>query len=168
MFENRMKFVLSAVVVLSLALAFAPSAFASNPTTTTFVVSTTVTNSCSVTATPLTFTYSETAAANAQSTVSVTCTTAGADFTVALNGGGANNVAARKMTNGTYNLGYQLYTTNAYSTVWGDGTGTSVTQSSASVTANTAVALTVYGQIPAGESAISGTYSDTITASVTY
>jgi spore coat protein U-like protein len=77
------------------------------------------------------------------STVSVKCTKSSA-YTVALNGGNTagGTVAQRLMGSGANTLQYNLYTTTAHTVVWGDGTGSSVTQP--------------------------GTYTDTITVTVSY
>ena len=168
MFENRMKFVLSAVVVLSLALAFAPSAFATTTATATFNVTTSVTNTCTISATGLTFAAYNPANATPDAgtaTLTINCTNY-ANYSVALNGGGSGSVTARKMTNGTYSLGYLLCTTVGCGTIWGDGTGSTVAQTGTGTGANQT--LTVYGQIPINEAAISGSYSDTVTATITY
>jgi spore coat protein U-like protein len=66
---------------------------------------------------------------------------------------------------GTSLLAYSLFSNPAMSINWGQtigantviGTGTGVQQS-----------LTVYGQIPAGQVVNPGSYTDTITATVTY
>jgi spore coat protein U-like protein len=70
------------------------------------------------------------------------------------------------MANGTSTLGYNLYTTSADTTVWGDGTGSTATVAGTGTGSNQT--LTIYGKIPTGENSLSGTYSDTITATITY
>jgi spore coat protein U-like protein len=140
-------------------------------TTTTFGVSATVLSACIVTATPLAFgnyTASAGSPTDANSTVTATCTS-GVSYSIALNGGTTTGgtVAARLMANGSNTLGYGLYTTNGYSTIWGDGTLTTST-----VGPNTATGLpqnyTVYGQIPTGQYVAAGAYTDTITVTVNY
>ncbi|HTW78644.1 MAG TPA: spore coat U domain-containing protein [Terracidiphilus sp.] len=156
-----------AAAVLGFALAFAPASASASTTTATFAVSTTVTNSCTISAAALAFSAYTGVVDQAQTTLTVKCTNNG-DYTVALNGGATTGgtVTTRLMANGTYTLGYSLFTSNTYGTVWGDGTGSTVTQSGVGTGANQT--LTVYGQIPANETAISGTYTDTITATITY
>ena len=70
------------------------------------------------------------------------------------------------MANGTATLGYNLYTTTGDTTVWGDGTGSTASVAGTGTGSNQT--LTVYGKIPTGETSLSGTYSDTITATITY
>jgi len=143
-------------------------------TTTTFQVSATVLKTCSVNATALAFgNYTPAAGAvTGSSTVNVLCTKT-TPFTVALNGGttAGGTIAQRLMANGANTLQYNLFTTNAYATVWGDGTGTSVTQAGAGNGLASAVAYTVYGQLPdnaTNQAAVPGAYTDTITVTVTY
>jgi len=150
------------------------SALAANPATTTFTVTATVLKTCSVAASALNFgNYTPAAgAATGSSTVNVLCTKT-TPFTVALNGGTTTGgtVAQRLLANGANTLQYNLFTTNAYATVWGDGTGTSVTQAGAGLGLGTAVAFTVYGQLPdnaTNQGVVPGTYTDTITVSVAY
>jgi len=156
------------------ALLFAGAMFAerANATTATaqFNVTATVLGNCAVSATDMAFgNYSANSGATlpATSILSVTCTT-GTTYAVALDGGtNAANVAARSMTDGSsHNLPYGLYTTNAYTSIWGDGTGGTVTQSG---TGNgSAQSLTVYGRVPASQFVTAGSYSDRITVTVTY
>ncbi|MBS0394923.1 MAG: spore coat U domain-containing protein [Proteobacteria bacterium] len=149
------------------------SAFAAT-TTTTFQVQAAVQKACQVNATALNFgNYTPgSGAASGTSTINVLCTkTTG--FTVALNGGSTTGgtVAQRLMANGTNTLQYNLFTTNTYATVWGDNSGTSVTQAGTGNGLGTPVAYTVYGQLldnPTNQNAVPGNYTDTITVTVTY
>ena len=142
--------------------------------TTTFQVTATVLKTCSVNAGTLAFgSYTPAlGAVNGSSTVNVLCTKT-TPFTVALNGGttAGGTVAQRLLANGANTLQYNLFTTNAYATVWGDGTGTSVTQAGNGLGLGSAVAFTVYGQLPdnaTNQAAVPGAYTDTITVSVVY
>ncbi len=142
--------------------------------TTTFQVQAAVQKACQVNATALNFgNYTPgSGAASGTSTVNVLCTKS-TGFTVALNGGTTTGgtVAQRLMANGTNTLQYNLFTTNTYATVWGDGTGTSTTQGGTGNGMGAAVAYTVYGQLldnPANQNAVPGSYTDTITVTVTY
>ena len=138
-------------------------------TTTTFQVTATVLASCAVSATDLTFgnyTASSGTPTDNTSTVSVTCTN-GLNYTIALDGGSTNNdVENRAMTDGSETLGYGLYTTGAYGTIWGDGTGATVTIGGTGD--GTQQDHTVFGRIPIGQYVGAGAYSDTETVTVTY
>lgn len=63
-------------------------------------------------------------------------------------------------------LDYNLYTGAARTTIWGDGTGGSVTVTQAFN--NNQVRLSVYGRIPAMEDIAPGSHTDHITATVTF
>lgn len=92
-------------------------------------------------------------------------------FTISLDAGSAGNITSRQMVGpvGATPLGYNLYTTNARSTVWGLN---SVSDSySALATLGGVTTLrphTVYGRIPAAQYVAPGAYSSTITVTVTY
>ncbi len=134
--------------------------------TTTFAVTSTVLKDCLVSATNMLFGNYTGAVNNTTSTVTATCTNT-TTYTVGLNAGLASGatVTTRKMQDGTNLLPYALYSNSGRTTNWGNtsatnwvsGTGTGVAQP-----------LTVYGQIAAGLHPTPGSYSDTITATVTY
>jgi spore coat protein U-like protein len=141
--------------------------------TTTFGVSATVLKTCSVAAINLGFgNYTPGAgAATGNSTVSVKCTK-GTTFTVALNGGttAGGTIGQRLMTNGADTLQYNLWTTGTFTTIFGDGT-TGVTQAGTGTGLATAVALTVFGNLPdsvANQGVSTGAYADTVGVTVTY
>ena len=154
------------------ALAAAGSASAATATT-TFGVTATVLKTCSVAANPLGFgSYTPGAGAlSANTTVNVKCTK-GTTFTVALNGGTTTGgtIGQRLMSNGTDTLQYNLYTTAAFATVFGDGT-TGSTMPGTGTGIATAVAVTVFGNLPdnaTNQNVSTGAYSDTINVTVTY
>lgn len=99
-------------------------------------------------------------------TFSMTCTGRTA-WNVGLDDGLNASGSARRMRRGagSDHVTYELYTTPARTVRWGDtigtdtvtGTGTGITQS-----------LTVHGRIPAPQSLPAGSYSDTITVTITY
>jgi spore coat protein U-like protein len=76
---------------------------------------------------------------------------------------------------GGHRLNYNLYTSGTHATIWGDGTGgTGVVSGSVSIPfllgGSGTADNTVYGLIPGGTqpTAYVGSYSDTITVTVTY
>lgn len=164
-----------ALSALGLALFSAVPAANAATATTTFQVTATVNANCSVSAGTLAFGAYTPGSGNvpSTSTISVNCTK-NTGFTVALNAGASTGatVAARAMTSGANLLAYQLYSNNTYSTVWGDGTlGTStVAGTGTGMGAAQVQYLTVYGLIPdaANLAAAVGSYSDTVTVTVTY
>jgi len=82
------------------------------------------------------------------------------------NSGGFNPRQMRR-TPGVVRLNYNLFTNAARTTIWGDGTaGTSTVSSNAR--RNRPVTLTVYGRIPAEQDVRIGSYSETLTVTITY
>ena len=138
-------------------------------TTTTFTVQMTITASCTiVSASTLDFGSQGVLTANVDqtSTVQVQCTNT-TPYNIGLNAGtGAGaTVATRKMTSGGATINYSLYNNIARTTVWGDTVGTDTV----SATGNGALqSYTVYGRVPAQTTPAPGTYSDTITVTVTF
>lgn len=138
--------------------------------TTTFQVTATVTESCTVTATDLAFgNYDPSAADNEQtSTITVTCTK-GSDYDIGLNKGiSGADVTTRQMidTVSTDLLNYSLFSDASRTVNWGDTVSTDTVHVGTATGA--AEAHTVYGRIPAGQYVTAGSYSDTITVTVTY
>lgn len=111
----------------------------------------------------------KTTALDATGTVTVTCTN-GSATTVTL-GQGANaatgSLAAtplRQMAASTNRLAYDLYSDTARSVIWADTTATGVAHTGTGA----AVALTVYGRVPANQNKPTGSYADTVVATVTF
>lgn len=143
-------------------------------TTTTFAVTATVQSTCSATAATLAF-PNYTPGGGAQTgntTISVKCTK-NTPFTVALNAGatGGDAFTQRLMGSGTNTLQYNLYTSAALATVFGDGTGGTGTANGTGLGIATANSIQVFGQVPdsaTNQSAVPGNYTDTITVTVSY
>ena len=119
------------------------------------------------------------AATSAPSTSTVTVSCGGVaglfvSYSVAFSAGNSGSFATRKMVNGANQLAYNLYQDAGLTTVWGDGTGGSQSQSGGV----TLVALgtysqsfTVYGSIPLPQSTVAPSptpYGDSISVNVTY
>ena len=161
-------------MTLILGAVWAAGAANSATTTTTFAVTETVQATCSATATTLAFSaYTPGAGAKANnSTISVRCTK-NTPYTISLNGGSTagGTIAQRLMASGANTLQYNLFTTAAFGQIFGDGSGTSKTVTGTGAGVATANAITVFGQLPdsaANQAAVAGSYSDTITVTVTY
>jgi spore coat protein U-like protein len=145
-----------------------------NTTTTTFTVTATVQSTCSATAPALAF-PNYTPGGGTQTgntTISVKCTK-NTPFTVALNAGSTTGdaFAQRLMGSGANTLQYNLYTTAAFGTVFGDGTSNTGTIGGTGLGVATAASVPVFGQLPdnaTNQAAVPGSYSDTITVTVSY
>ncbi len=134
--------------------------------TTHFSLTVVIQNACTISANPLSFGNYAGALLNATTTLSVTCTNT-APYTVGLNAGTSTGatVTNRMMTGpGGALLDYALYSNSSRSINWGNSAGSWVTGTGTGAVQT----LTVYGQIPANQTRISGTYTDTITATITY
>lgn len=142
--------------------------------TNTFQVTATVQATCSTSAGTLAFgNYTPGAGpVTGTTTLSVRCTK-NTPYTVFLNAGttAGGTLAQRLMASGTNTLQYNLYTTAAATTVFGDttgGTGQGAGTGAGVATANT---LTVFGVLPdsaANQAAVPGAYTDTVTITVNY
>jgi spore coat protein U-like protein len=137
-------------------------------------VSVTVSATCTVAANPLFFGsyFPGGGSLNANTTLLVRCSR-GAPFTVAMDAGGSGNLLERLMTQGSSSLEYNLYTTAARTTLWGNGSAGSavVSGTGRGLAGNEAITETVYGELPdnaANQLLASGTYSDTIRVTVSY
>jgi len=139
-----------------------------------FNVTVTVLSTCSASATAVAFpNYTPGGGAQtANGTITVKCTNQ-TPYTVKLNAGSTSGdtFTQRLMANGSNTLQYNLYTTAAFGTVFGDGTGGTGTGTGTGAGVSTATTVTVYGQLPdntTNQSAVTGSYSDLITVTVSY
>jgi spore coat protein U-like protein len=134
-----------------------------------FMASATVVNNCLISATNLAFTATGVlnSALDATGAITARCTNGDA-YRIALNGGTSGNVAARTMvrSGGGGTVNYQLYTDSGRTLAWGDGTG-GTTMPTGTGTGN-AVVIQVYGRVPAQSTPAPGSYSDTITATISF
>ena len=134
-----------------------------------------VNGTCTINAATLDFgsTGLLTVAINATASLSVTCTNT-TPFSVGLDNG-ANFSSTRRMRQGATSnyIGYQLYTdaglTNAWTTASSSTTCTTANSCILGTGNGSAQSVTVYGQVPAlGVAPVPGTYTDTVTVTVTY
>ena len=163
------KRVLRSVLALSGAAFFATIATPAlaATTTSTMTVTATVQPSCTISAGSSIGLGSVdvlAASAGASGSVTVKCTNSTA-WTATASGSAANG---RELThsNGTDKLKYQLYTDAGYSTVWSDGASGSTIGDTGSGSDQT---KSVYAKVLSGQSTAKlGSYSDTVTITVTY
>ena len=141
-----------------------------------FQVTATVLATCSATATAVAFpNYTPGGGAvTANGVISVKCTNT-SPYHVALNAGSNSGSAftQRLMTlaSGTATLQYNLYTTAAFATVFGDGSGSTSTVGGTGTGLATATTVTVYGRVldsAANQAIAPGSYSDSIFVTVSY
>jgi spore coat protein U-like protein len=102
---------------------------------------------------------------NGVGSLTIDCKGSGNDnFEVTLSTGQSHSYTTRTMGSRANHLNYNLYTGADRSAVWGDGHGNQLM----TVRKNKITTLHVYGQIPAGQDAAVGTYTDSIVATVTF
>lgn len=152
---------LSALAVLA---AFAAGNAGAATTTDSFTVTIQVQNNCSIVVGDISFGSVNTLATahTASSTAAVTCSGNGA-WTVAFGAGGSGDQTARRMTDGTNNVTYNLYNAATAGSVLGNGAGATVTPGG---TGNGS--FTVHARTTAGQPMNNGTFTDTIVATLTY
>jgi spore coat protein U-like protein len=120
---------------------------------------------CGIGANSLNFGNYTGALLDATTTLQVACTS-GTPYNVGLNAGTVGTITTRQMTGpGGALLGYRLFSNPGYSVNWGNTVGTDTVAGNGN---NAVQILTVYGQIPSGQKATAGTYTDTIIATLTY
>lgn len=135
-----------------------------------FTASANVPRSCSITAaSDLDFGAISgliTANGDQTSTISMTCTGRTA-WNVGLNNGLNSSGIVRRMRLGatTNYVNYELYRETGRTNRWGNTTGTDTLPGTGT---GAAQSLTVFGRVPATQAAAAGSYSDTITVTITY
>ncbi|MFO1467265.1 MAG: spore coat protein U domain-containing protein [Steroidobacteraceae bacterium] len=140
----------------------------------TFGVRTNLQGNCRATVNALAFpAYTPGAGARtANTTIGVRCTRNTA-FTVSLDAGttAGASFAQRLMALGAGRLQYNLYTTAARTTVFGDGSASTAVRTGTGAGLATVRNVRVFGSLPdsaANQAAAPGAYSDTITVTVSY
>jgi spore coat protein U-like protein len=84
-------------------------------------------------------------------------------FTISLSAG-SGSFAERRMTSGSSELGYNLYTDAARTLVWGDGSGGSATVSATAQNED----FPLYARAPPRQPATAGVYADAIVITIDY
>ncbi len=135
--------------------------------TTSFQVTAVIQATCTIVANPLAFGNYSGLVLNSTTTIFVTCSKATA-YNLGLNAGTSTDatVTNRNMTGpASALLNYKLFSNSGLTINWGNTVGTDTVPGTGN---GAAQSLTVYGQIPAGQLVRPGTYTDTITATLTY
>ena len=142
-------------------------AVAATNSTTTFQVTANVQANCTIAANNLDFGNYTGTLTTATSNLNVTCTNS-TPYWVGLDAGLASGatVATRSMKGPSSSLlNYAIAQDSGHTTNWGNTDGVNAATGTGTGSSQT---LTMYGQIFAGQSVVPGTYSDTITATLTY
>jgi spore coat protein U-like protein len=163
-------------IAVAAALCSAPLASEAGTTTGSLSVSATIANNCNFGTSTMPFGAYDPVVTNASTaltvtgSVNLTCTKSDSITLTAnagQNGGHASGTCAtaactRAMISGSNYLSYELYTSNADSTVWNSSNGISATATGSSQT------VSIYGYIPAASVQPAGSYADTVTVTATF
>lgn len=166
------RFLAASTVALAAALLLvAPSARAATAGS-TLSVSATVAGICVIDPAALTFAtpYDSTQDVTAQATITVRCTQ-NSSYWIGLGNGQHHSGTTRRMADvaagGT--LEYELYRTSGFSQLWNDLDPGAASHRTAGQAGFSSYTETVYGRIPAGQTAPIGTaYGDTVTMTVNF
>ena len=168
MARNRSGRVTTALIGGLVMAALSGTTLFAGTSTATLTVTATVAAECTVTGATLAFgSYSTLSASNLDqsTTFSVACTT-GTAATIGMDLGGHATGATRRLANaGSGLLTYELYSNAGRTTVWGTSGGGLVNYTA---TSNAAQSFTVYGRIPGSQNVETGSYSDSVTITVTF
>ena len=166
-----MKFAPLRYILPFVALMFVPTlGFAQTSTTANFTVQITIQAACQInSAANLNFGTNGVLAANVDATsqIIVQCTS-GTPFSLGLNAGTGTGatVATRFMTGpSSATISYGLFRDSGHTQVWGNTVGTDRLTGTGT---GAAQPFTVYGRVPAQTTPGVGTYTDTVTATLTY
>jgi spore coat protein U-like protein len=157
-----------AAILAAFSLSFGESGARATTTTGSFNVTVTIAATCTVnSATNMAFGTVGLLSANTDqtSTINVTCTNT-TPYNIGLDKGlNGTSVTTRQMKVGTAVINYSLYSDSGRTTNWGNTVGTDTVAATGN---GSAQAYTVYGRIPPQTTPAPGSYSDTITITVTY
>jgi spore coat protein U-like protein len=164
---------LSAALLVALAIPFQASA---GSQTANLSVTSNISANCTITTLPVAFGAYDPVVANVSTalpgtgTITTTCTTGAAPVITlgqgANAGGGSTDVApARQMANGASKMAYGLFQDSGHATTWGNTPATAPASVAGTGLAQNA---TVYGLVPSGQNLPSGSYTDTVVATVTF
>jgi spore coat protein U-like protein len=138
-------------------------------TTTTFTATITLAATCTInSASTLDFGTAGVLTANVDqtSTIAVQCTDT-TPYSIGLDAGTGTGatVTVRKLTSGATTVNYTLYSDSGHNNIWGN---TPPTDTVAATGNGASQSYTVFGRVPAQTTPAPGTYTDTVTVTVTY
>jgi len=166
----RKRAVAAGTAILALGVT-APQAAMAATASSTMSVTATVTANCTISTSALAFGNVNTiSGSNVDGTggLSITCTNGTAwTATAGVGAGPGASFTNRRMVSGGNQLNYNIFTTVARTTVWGNGTGGTGTITGTG--SGTAQSVTVYGRVSSGQTSVpAGAYADTVAVTITY
>jgi spore coat protein U-like protein len=150
-------------------LALAGGSASAGVSTSTFGVTLAITAECLINSTA-TLNFASSGVINGNhdtnSPLVVQCTNT-TPYAVALNKGSTTGatITQRMLVNGAATINYNIYTDTPGGTLWGDGTTGSTVGGTGNGAAQT---ITIFGRVSAQTTPAPGTYTDTVTVTVTY
>ncbi|MDK3017345.1 Csu type fimbrial protein [Pseudodonghicola flavimaris] len=161
----------AALAILAVALCGYTGPVVAQTATATFGVQIVISDDCEVTSTETLDFGTQgvlTTAVTSSADLQITCTT-GTGYSIGLNEGattgGTTATRLMEVSGGGATIGYELYSDSARTSNWGDTIGTDVVTGTGTGAAQT---YTVYGTVPSQTTPAAGTYTDTITVTVTF
>lgn len=134
--------------------------------TDTLNVTATVTSGCALTGGTLAFgTYVSGQGTDLDATGAINyANCAAGTLTFALDGGSSGNVTSRTMKSGSNSLNYQIFRNSTRTATWGTGSDAQTV----TLLTTTGGSVTVYGRIPKSQTVAPGSYTDTVTITLTF
>lgn len=126
---------------------------------------------CTISTTPISFgAYNvfNTSATAANGTITYRCGNTDHNITVAISTGASGTFANRTLKKSAETLTYNLYLDAAFTSIWGDGSGGTVSYHLGNPPNGVDVNLTVYGRVPALQDVSAGSYTDTVVATIIF
>jgi spore coat protein U-like protein len=176
MFTKKMSArMLTVAGATALALGVVSGTQAASPQTANLSVTATVSANCTISTTAVAFgeydpvVTNAAAALNATGKVSVTCTN-GAPATITLGqgpdpgAGSTDTLPVRRMKSGANYLNYQLFQEVTHDNVWGNDASSDVANTGNGANQD----INVYGVVAAGQNVPTGSYSDTVVATIAF
>lgn len=171
---NKSGFIFSKIVLATSLAAFSFSVNAGTATSDLSTTATVVAN-CTISTAAVAFgnydpvVAHKTTALDGTGTVTVTCTSGSATTITLAQGanpatGSTDAVPLRQMAASANRLSYDLYSDSGRTAIWANTAETDVAHTGTGA----AVALTVYGRVPANQNKPAGDYADTVVATVTF
>ncbi len=168
--QRKIKLAIASAIVAG-SMGLSATSYAATETG-TMAVRTLVAMSCSMTVSELVFPSYDTSAVThnlGSGTITSTCTLGGSATITIGEGSNANEESnpatpKRQMANGSSMLEYDLYTDLLYANLWGNTslTGNAITGTGAPLVVN------VYGRMGPGQVGAPGSYSDSVSVTLTY
>ncbi len=96
------------------------------------------------------------------------CSVGARTYVTTLSTGSSNSFTTRTMKTSGNSLNYNLYTDATYTSIWGSGSGGTSSVSKTNGSGGTGSTITIYGKIPAEQDVYAGSYSDSITITISF